>query len=86
MDEKLTRKSQEALSTAVRRATALGNPHVDAAHLLVALIEQSEGTAAPLLRIQPMSSGRPRRCWADCRARLAIRSARLTCPGNSPPP
>src|SRR6266496_2371135 len=50
MDEKLTRKSQEALSTAVRRATALGNPHVDAAHLLVALIEQSEGTAAPLLR------------------------------------
>ncbi len=50
MDEKLTRKSQEALSTAVRRATAEGNPHVDAAHLLVALIEQPEGTAAPLLR------------------------------------
>ncbi len=50
MDEKLTRKSQEALSAAARRATADGNPHVDAAHLLVTLIEQPGGTAAPLLR------------------------------------
>ena len=50
MDEKLTRKSQEALSAAARRATADGNPHVDPAHLLVTLIEQPGGTAAPLLR------------------------------------
>ena len=50
MDDKLTRKSQEALSDAVRRATAEGNPHVDGLHLLAALIEQSGGTAAPLLR------------------------------------
>jgi len=50
MDYKLTRKSQEALSDAVRRATAGGNPHVDPLHLLTALIEQSGGTAAPLLR------------------------------------
>jgi len=50
MDEKLTRRSQEALAAALRRATADGNPHVDAAHLLVALIEQPEGIAAPLLR------------------------------------
>jgi ATP-dependent Clp protease ATP-binding subunit ClpB len=50
MDDKLTRKSQEALSDAVRRATAGGNPHVDPLHLLAALIEQSGGTAAPLLR------------------------------------
>ena len=50
MDDKLTRKSQDALSAAVRRAAADGNPHVDPLHLLVALIAQNGGTAAPLLR------------------------------------
>jgi len=50
MDDKLTRKSQEALSEAVKRAAAAGNPNVDGLHLLTALIEQSGGTAAPLLR------------------------------------
>ncbi len=50
MNEKFTRKSQDALSTAVRRAAGDGNPQVDALHLLSALIEQRDGTAAPLLR------------------------------------
>jgi ATP-dependent Clp protease ATP-binding subunit ClpB len=50
MDEKLTRKSQEALSVAIRNAAANGNPQVDPLHLLVALIEQADGTATPLLR------------------------------------
>ena len=50
MEDKLTRRSQEALSDSVRRATAEGNPHVEALHLLAALIEQDGGTAAPLLR------------------------------------
>ncbi len=50
MDDKLTRKSQEALSAAVRRATTDGNPHVEPLHLLAALISQEGGTAAPLLR------------------------------------
>jgi ATP-dependent Clp protease ATP-binding subunit ClpB len=50
MDEKLTRKSQEALTTAVRRAAADGHPQVSPAHLLAALVEQDGGTAAPLLR------------------------------------
>jgi ATP-dependent Clp protease ATP-binding subunit ClpB len=50
MDEKLTHKSQEALSTAVRRAAADGSPQVETLHLLAALIEQSDGTTAPLLR------------------------------------
>jgi ATP-dependent Clp protease ATP-binding subunit ClpB len=50
MDEKLTRKSQEALTAAVRRAAADGHPQVEPPHLLVALIEQADGTAAPLLR------------------------------------
>jgi ATP-dependent Clp protease ATP-binding subunit ClpB len=50
VDDKLTRKSQEALSEAVQRATTAGNPNVDGLHLLAALIEQEGGTAAPLLR------------------------------------
>ncbi len=50
MDEKLTRKSQEALSVAVRRAAADGSPQVEPLHLLLALIEQADGNAAQLLR------------------------------------
>jgi ATP-dependent Clp protease ATP-binding subunit ClpB len=50
LDEKLTRKSQAALSEAVQMAAAAGNPNVDGLHLLVALIQQDGGTAAPLLR------------------------------------
>ena len=50
MNDKLTRKSQEAVSAAVRRATTEGNPHVEPLHLLAALISLEGGTAAPLLR------------------------------------
>jgi len=50
VDEKLTRKSQEALSEAVQMAAAAGNPSVDGLHLLAALVQQEGGTAAPLLR------------------------------------
>src|SRR5262249_51545241 len=50
MEDKLTRRSQEALSDAVQQTTAENNPHVEALHLLAALIEQDGGTAAPLLR------------------------------------
>jgi ATP-dependent Clp protease ATP-binding subunit ClpB len=49
-DDKLTRKSQEALSDAVRQAAAAGNPNVDGLHLLAALIGQDGGTAVPLLQ------------------------------------
>jgi ATP-dependent Clp protease ATP-binding subunit ClpB len=50
VDEKLTRKSQEALSAAVQMAAAGGHPSVDGLHLLAALIQQEGGTTAPLLR------------------------------------
>ena len=51
MDEKLTRKSQEALSEAVNSAAAAGNPNTEGLHLLSALLEQGDnGTADPLLR------------------------------------
>jgi ATP-dependent Clp protease ATP-binding subunit ClpB len=49
MDDKLTRKSQEALSDALQRASAAGNPNVDGLHLLAALLEQDGGIAVPLL-------------------------------------
>jgi ATP-dependent Clp protease ATP-binding subunit ClpB len=50
MDEKLTHKSQEALSTAIRRAAADGSPQVEPLHLLLALAEQPDGLAGQLLR------------------------------------
>jgi ATP-dependent Clp protease ATP-binding subunit ClpB len=50
MIDKLTRRSSEAFGAARQQATADGNPHVDALHLLAALIQQDGGTAAPLLR------------------------------------
>ena len=46
---KLTTKSQEALADAIRRAVAAGNPHLEPVHLLLALLEQDGGVAAPLL-------------------------------------
>jgi ATP-dependent Clp protease ATP-binding subunit ClpB len=49
-DDKLTRKSSEALAAAVRRAAADGSPQVEPLHLLAALLDQADGTAAPLLR------------------------------------
>jgi ATP-dependent Clp protease ATP-binding subunit ClpB len=50
MDDKLTRKSLEALVAAQRRAVADGSPQVEPLHLLLALIEQQDGNAASLLR------------------------------------
>src|SRR5260370_37336259 len=50
MDDKLTHKRQDALSTAIRGAAADGSPQVDPLHLLLALVEQADGTTAPLLR------------------------------------
>jgi ATP-dependent Clp protease ATP-binding subunit ClpB len=47
--DKLTTKSQEALSTAVRRAAADGHPQVEAVHLLLALLAQADGTTVPVL-------------------------------------
>jgi ATP-dependent Clp protease ATP-binding subunit ClpB len=46
---KLTTKSQEALSEAVRRAAGSGHPAVEPVHLLVSLLGQPDGTAGHLL-------------------------------------
>ncbi|WP_433699464.1 ATP-dependent chaperone ClpB [Nocardiopsis sp. CA-288880] len=50
MNYKLTQKSQEALSVAIRRATADGSPQTEPAHLLAALLDQPEGITRPLLK------------------------------------
>ncbi|MDH6123679.1 ATP-dependent chaperone ClpB [Kitasatospora sp. GP82] len=46
---KFTSKTQDALSAAIRQASAAGNPDVKPVHILLALLEQSEGIARPLL-------------------------------------
>jgi ATP-dependent Clp protease ATP-binding subunit ClpB len=45
-----TTKTQAALSAAVQAAAAAGNSDVRPAHILVALLDQSDGIAAPLLK------------------------------------
>ena len=47
--DRLTTKSQEALSTAFSRAATDGSPHVEPLHLLAALLDQPDGIAGPLL-------------------------------------
>jgi ATP-dependent Clp protease ATP-binding subunit ClpB len=58
MDDKLTRKSQEAISAAIRQAASDGNPQVEPVHLLLALLKQSDGTAQPLLEAAGADMGR----------------------------
>src|SRR5215213_3605802 len=49
MDLKLTTRTQEAMAAAVRRAATDGHPQVEPAHLLAALLEQSDGVAPALI-------------------------------------
>src|SRR5690625_4271480 len=49
MITKLTTKSQEALAAALQAAAADGQPKLEPAHLLLALIEQPGGVAGALL-------------------------------------
>ena len=44
-----TTKTNEALQAALKSASAAGNPDIRPGHLLVALLEQEDGIAAPLL-------------------------------------
>ncbi|NKS68471.1 ATP-dependent chaperone ClpB [Rhodococcus hoagii] len=45
-----TTKTQAALTAALQSAAAAGNPDIRPAHLLVALLDQTDGIAAPLLK------------------------------------
>ena len=43
-----TTKTQAVLTSALQAATAAGNPEIKPAHLLLALLTQNDGIAAPL--------------------------------------
>src|SRR6185437_8588338 len=45
-----TTKTQAALTSALQAASAAGNPEIRPAHLLMALLTQADGIAAPLLQ------------------------------------
>src|SRR3954454_1358520 len=46
---KLTTRTQEALSEAVRRASSAGNAQVEPVHLLLSLLSQTDSAVGPLL-------------------------------------
>jgi ATP-dependent Clp protease ATP-binding subunit ClpB len=48
--EQFTQRSQEALEAAAQLATRYQHPEVDPEHLLLALLEQQDGSVSPLLR------------------------------------
>ncbi len=86
-DEKLTRKSQEALSESIRNAAAAGNPSVDGLHLLAALIGQkNDGTAYPLLQAVGADPESVLKITNDLLARLPrAAGATLSAPETSRP-
>jgi len=53
--EKMTRKSQEAMQAAAQNAETRGNPSVDPEHLLLELLQQSEGIVPRVLEKQNLS-------------------------------
>jgi ATP-dependent Clp protease ATP-binding subunit ClpB len=86
MEEKLTRKSQDALSAAVRSAAAAGHPQVVPAHLLVALVEQPGGIAAPLLQAVGADPGEVLREAQSLLARLpSVSGTTMSAPETSRP-
>ena len=85
-DDKLTRKSQEAVTAALRQAATDGSPQVEPLHLLVTLIEQSDGTTAPLLRAVGADPGHIAKEAAAKLEKLPhARGATLSDPGLSRP-
>lgn len=53
--EKMTRKSQEAMQASAQNAEAKGNPSVEPEHLLLALLQQSEGIVPRVFEKQKLS-------------------------------
>ena len=50
MDNKFTTKSQEVISAANTNAQTAGNPTIETAHILKALMDQREGVAVAVLK------------------------------------
>jgi ATP-dependent Clp protease ATP-binding subunit ClpB len=76
----LTQKSQEALHDAQTKALRFGHTEVDADHLLLALLDQSEGIVPPLLS---QAAADPDKLRAALESELS-RRPRVTGPGANP--
>jgi ATP-dependent Clp protease ATP-binding subunit ClpB len=84
MDLKLTTKAEEALSSAVRDAAASGHPHVEPAHLLLALARQTETTTGPLLEATGSSAAAAAAAASGILARTPkVSGPSVTAPGLS---
>src|ERR1019366_7180930 len=86
MDDKLTRKSQEALSAAVRRAAADGSPQGESGHPLLSPPPPGDGTPGPLLRAVGADPALVAKQAEDRMARMPrARGATLSAPEMSRP-
>ena len=84
MELKLTTKAQEALSAGVRDAAAAGHPHVEPAHILLALTEQTETTTGPLLEATGSSAAATARAATGILARTPkVSGSTVGAPGLS---
>ncbi|MFJ1459398.1 ATP-dependent chaperone ClpB [Nocardia wallacei] len=75
-----TTKTQAALTAALQAASAAGNPEIRPAHLLVALLDQTDGIAAPLLKAVAVDSATVRREAQDIVDRLPRATGATTSP------
>ncbi|MET9492550.1 ATP-dependent chaperone ClpB [Nocardia sp. NPDC006630] len=75
-----TTKTQAALTAALQAASAAGNPEIRPAHLLVALLDQTDGIAAPLLKAVAVDPATVRREAQDIVDRLPRASGATTQP------
>ena len=81
-----TTKTQAALTAALQAASAAGNPDIRPAHLLVALLDQTDGIAAPLLKGSSQKAAELEQLYADSLppARSAAASERSDRPAEDP--
>ncbi|PSR63206.1 ATP-dependent chaperone ClpB [Nocardia sp. MDA0666] len=75
-----TTKTQAALTAALQAASAAGNPEIRPAHLLVALLDQTDGIAAPLLKAVAVDPATVRREAQDIVDRLPRATGATTQP------
>ncbi|MFF0493797.1 ATP-dependent chaperone ClpB [Nocardia sp. NPDC004068] len=75
-----TTKTQAALTAALQAASAAGNPEIRPGHLLVALLDQTDGIAAPLLKAVGVDPATVRREAQDIVERLPRATGATTSP------
>ena len=84
--QKLTTKSQDALSGAVRQAASSGNPSVEPVHLLMTLLADTEGTAGALLDAVGADRAAVQKAATEAAARLpAASGSTVQAPGLARP-